>query len=158
RGLVERLLHDVGRPRVAVALGHREAATVDGDRVAEADVGKDVLGVEGEPQGIPLVLDPGDRAELFDDPGEHQRSPGLRVNRTLGCSPSSPGSTVTSVTTGRNASAMVVIPRSATAGRPAPSRTGATEATISSTSPAVTNVAARVGPPSRKTCCRSRAN
>ena len=35
------------------------------------------------------------------------------VRRTFGCSPSSPSSTVTSVTTGRSASAMVVMPRSA---------------------------------------------
>ena len=37
------------------------------------------------------------------------------VRRTLGGSPSTPSSTVTSVTVGRSASAMVVIPRSATA-------------------------------------------
>src|SRR4029079_2046721 len=139
-GLVERLLHDVGGPRVAVALGHRQAAAVDGDRVAQADVGEDVLGVDGEPEGVALVLDAGDGAQLLDDPGEHGQlpalladgldrldpSPGCMVSRTFGCSPSSPSSTVTSVTTGRNASAMVVIPRSATACWPAPSSIGAT--------------------------------
>ena len=52
---------------------------------------------------------------------------------------------------------MVPMPRSATATRPAPSSTGATYATISSTSPALRNAAARVAPPSRKTCCRPRA-
>ena len=125
-GLVERLLHDVGGPRVAVALGDGQAAAVDGDRVAQPGVREDVLGMDGEPDGITLVLDPGDGAELLDDPGEHQLSPGCMVRRTFGCSPSRPSSTVTSVTTGRNASAIVVIPRSATAERPAPSSIGAT--------------------------------
>ena len=102
-GLVERLLHDVGGPGVAVALGDGEAAAVDGDRVAQPGIRQHVLGVDGEPDGIALVLDPGDGAELFDDPGEHQLSPGCMVRRTFGCSPSRPSSTVTSVTTGRSA-------------------------------------------------------
>ena len=41
-GLVEGLLHDVGGPGVAVALGDRQAAAVDGDRVAEPGVLEDV--------------------------------------------------------------------------------------------------------------------
>ncbi len=80
------------------------------------------------------------------------------VSRTLVSSPSWPRRTVTSDTWRRRASAIVPMPRSATALAPEPSSIGATYATTSSTSPAARKARARVGPPSRKTCCRSRAN
>ena len=112
--LVERLLHDVGGPRVAVALGDGQAAAVDGDRVAEPGVGQHVLGVDGQPEGVALVLDPGHGAELLDDPGEHQLSlfRGVSMSRTSVWPSPASGSTVTSVTSSLSAPAIVVIPRS----------------------------------------------
>ena len=112
-------LHDVGGPGVAVALRRDgQAAAVDRDRVAEPGVARGRWS-RGWSAGWRR---PGPRrrdgAELLDDAGEHQWSPssGFMVRRTFGCSPSGRRrATVTSVTAGRNASAIVVIPRSATA-------------------------------------------
>ena len=129
RRLVERLLHHVGGPGTALDRDDGQAAAVDRDRVAEAGAVEHGVGGDGETDRVGEVVDRGDGAELLDDAGEHQDSllrVGVRVKRTFGSSPSRPGSTVTSVTTGRNAASIVVIPRSPTALRPAPSRTGAT--------------------------------
>ena len=120
--------------QLAVVRGDGQAAAVDGDRVAETGVLEHGGGAHGEADRVALVLDGLDGAELLDDSGEHVSASlwcwvtvlGRSVKRTLGSSPSIAASTVTSVTVGRNASAMVVIPRSATAGRPAPRSSGAT--------------------------------
>ena len=128
RGLVERLLHEVGGPATVAELGDGEAAAVDRDRVAQPGALEHRAGLDGEPDGIALVGDLGDGAELLDDSGEHLLPPHFRrmVSRTLVSSPSWPCSTVTSETCRCRASAMVVIPRSATALVPAPSSIGAT--------------------------------
>ena len=128
RGLVERLLHQVGGPAAVAELGDGQAAAVDGDRVAQARALEHGGRGDGEPDGVALVGDLGDGAELLDDAGEHQLllSVGVMVSRTLVSSPSWPCSTVTSDTWRWRASAMVAMPRSATALLPAPSSIGAT--------------------------------
>ncbi len=128
RGLVERLAHHVGGEDLAVVAHDREAAAVDGDRVAVARVGDDQRPAHAQAYGVALVLDGLDGAELLDDPGEHGQSLpsasgsvwGRISSRTLS------SRTVTSSTRRCSASEIVVIPRSPTALRPAPRSMGAT--------------------------------
>jgi hypothetical protein len=56
------------------ALGHRQAAAVDRDRVAQPGVAQDGRGADREAQGVALALDRLDGAELLDDSGEHVSS------------------------------------------------------------------------------------
>ena len=83
-----------------------------------------------EPDGVALVLQGDHGAELLDDAGEHSYSSlavgrcGLNVSRTLRSAPCP--TTVTSSTSNRTASAMVLIGSPSTAWVPSPTNIGAT--------------------------------
>ena len=109
-------------------LDDREAAAVDRDRVAVARVRDDERPAHAQAYGVALVLDGLDGAELLDDPGEHVQSLPLASGSVRGriSSRTLSSRTVTSSTRRCSASAIVVIPRSPTALRPAPRSMGAT--------------------------------
>src|SRR5690606_1415614 len=121
----QRLRHDVHRERPVRHVRHGEAHAVDGDRVTDLRPLGHPGPAEQQSRVLPRALDGDDRADLLDDPGEHQRSssagtvpgPGSATTTTSGPTRS------TLRTRSRRASAMPAIPRSATADGPAPSRT-----------------------------------
>ncbi len=82
---VERLLHDVGRERLPLAVGEPagdgQTDPVDRDGRALADVLKYLRGVNDQPSGGRPWFDGRDHAEFLDDAGEHS------------CVPSRPGTT-----------------------------------------------------------------
>ena len=140
------------------SLGDGQAAAVDGDRVAQAGVRRARCGARTVRRSAsPWSSTAGDGAELLDDSGEHQCSPfvGVRVSRDVGLLAvrSRRSSTVTSVTRAaarrrwwrcRGRRRRSARRRAASARRRRPPRRPA---------PPARNAAARVGPPSRNTCC-----
>ncbi|MPM98389.1 hypothetical protein SDC9_145575 [bioreactor metagenome] len=121
-GAVEGLGHHIDAEGLLVELGDGQADAVDADRVPVAGVGDHHGTTDAQYRGVLPESDIDDVADLLDNAGEHGHASllaGARVSRTSG------PTRATSTRSRCRASARVPMPRSATSGRPAPSRVGA---------------------------------
>src|SRR5579884_167834 len=126
--------------------GHgREAHAVGGHAVVHSQILAHPWGFECKPSARFVHLDGGDRAELLDDPGEHQRTGLPRKSQSCPISWTSRSST-------RNAALGSVMPSSPKPlGASPPTILGATNALTRSTSPALSRQAFSRAPPSTRT-------
>ena len=163
RALGERLVHHVGGERLALTGGDGQADAVDGDRVAQVRVAGDHRAAHGEPDRVALVLQRLHGAELLDDAGEHSvpllaacaddgchRDPDVGARSPTPMVVTSSDPQVEGVGDGADAEV-------AHAFAPAPSSRARRRRPPRRPVPARRKAAASCGPPSRKTCRRSRA-